>query len=332
MRITNNNQKNFNGMLSNKHIIKSLETIAEHGASFTAGTSFFMSLVVRPVAINATPNVKKENKQHASTSSFCSALMKLGIVEAVALPVENAIKKIDKNPKNFLNPNSIKRLAENNSKLIDSKSYRLATQILKLGTGFLTAIPKSMLTVALIPIMLDKLFQNNSKTTQPDKKIKKDLTFTGKDFIPKGVAKILNNERFQNFAIKHKNCEADIAKHISAGTDILLTTSYCYNAARSQNIKKEQKRPLILNSVIGTGITLLGGYPIDSFIKKQTKPLIHKFIEANKNSPKLSKYLEGVNVLRPALIFASIYYIALPMLSTFLAEKADAFLTQNESC
>ena len=102
MRITSNNQTNFAGVLNNKYLLKSLETIAEHGASFTAGTSFFMSLVVRPIAINTTPNVKKENKQHASTSSFCSALMKLGVVEAVALPIENAIKKIDQSPDKFL--------------------------------------------------------------------------------------------------------------------------------------------------------------------------------------------------------------------------------------
>ena len=64
MRITSNNQgQHFTGMLNNKHLLKSLEIISEHGASFTAGTSFFMSLVVRPMAIKATPNIKKEKSK-----------------------------------------------------------------------------------------------------------------------------------------------------------------------------------------------------------------------------------------------------------------------------
>ncbi len=334
MRITNNNQKNFNGALNNKYLLRSLEAVAEHGASFTAGTSFLMSFVVRPIAINATPNVKKENKQFASTSSFCSALMKLGVVEAVALPIENAIKKIDKSPEKYLNQTTIKNLAEHSPKLIDSKSYRLATQILKLGTGVLTAIPKSMLTVALIPIMIDKLFQpqkDKEEHLSYQNSKKKDLTFTGNNFITKGIARILNNKHYQNFVTKHKNLEPDIAKHMSATTDIILSTSYGLNAARSKKIKEEQKRPLIFNSIIGTGITLAGGYPLDSLIKKQTQPLVAKFIEANKNSSKLSKYIEGINIIRPALIFASIYYIILPMLSTYLAEKTDALLPRSES-
>lgn len=335
MRITSNNQgQHFTGMLNNKHLLKSLETISEHGASFTAGTSFIMSLVVRPMAINATPNIKKENKQHASTSSFCSALMKLGVVEAVALPIENAIKKIDNAPNEYLTPDTIKKFSKTNSKLVDSQSYRLATQFLKLGTGFITAIPKSMLTVALIPIVLDKLFPQPDKIEQLPKYnniTKKSLTFTGRDYITKGVSKLLNNKHLQDFANKHQKLEPDIAKHMSAGTDLLLTTSYSINTAKSQKIKEDQKRPLILNSIIGTGITLAGGYPLDNAIKKASQPLLAKFIEANKNSPKLSKYLEGVNILRPALIFASIYYIALPIISTFLAGKTDELLSQKKS-
>ena len=101
MRITKDNQTNFKSALTNKYLLRSLEMVAEHGASFTATTSFVMSVGVRPLAINMTPGVKKENKQNASASSFCSALMKLCIMEAFAYPIENAVKKIDKIPSNI---------------------------------------------------------------------------------------------------------------------------------------------------------------------------------------------------------------------------------------
>ena len=47
-------------------------------------------------------NVKKENKQYATTNSIASGLIKFGMVEAIALPIENAVKKIDKNPEKYL--------------------------------------------------------------------------------------------------------------------------------------------------------------------------------------------------------------------------------------
>jgi hypothetical protein len=56
----------------------------------------FFSTAVRPFAINSTPNVEKENKQYAISNSIASGLLKFGIIESVALPVELAIKKIDR--------------------------------------------------------------------------------------------------------------------------------------------------------------------------------------------------------------------------------------------
>ena len=98
-------------MLNNKILLKGLEKISEHGTSFAAGTSLVMALGVRPLAILSTPNTEKENKQYASTNSICSGLIKFGLVEAIALPVENAVKKIDQNPQKYLKQSTIKNLA-----------------------------------------------------------------------------------------------------------------------------------------------------------------------------------------------------------------------------
>ena len=324
---------NFTGLLNNKILLKGLEKVSEHGTSFAAGTSLAMSLTVRPFAINATPDVEKENKQYAIANSIGSGIIKFGIVEAVALPIENAVKNIDKNPEKYLKPQTIKNLQETSKKLVESKSYKLSTQIMKLSTGFITAIPKSMLTIALIPVIMDKLFnirKNHKK--QKFENQNKDIHFTGSinENISKGIGKLIDNIKFQNFVKKHKQEDKNIAKHITAATDILLTSSFAYQTNKSDKIKDNRKKALIYNNVISTAITLIGGYGIDNIIKNKTGRFIEKFSKINKGDPKLHKYIEGINIVRPAIIFAGIYYGILPIFSTYMAEKIDKYIENKE--
>lgn len=324
---------NFTGLLNNKILLKGLEKVSEHGTSFAAGTSLAMSLTVRPFAINATPDVEKENKQYAIANSICSGVIKFGIVEAIALPIENAVKNIDQNPEKYLKPQTIKNLQETSKKLVESKSYKLSAQIMKLSTGFITAIPKSMLTIALIPIIMDKLFniRKNDKKQKFENQ-NKDIYFTGSinENISKGIGKLIDNIKFQNFVKKHKQEDKNIAKHITAATDILLTSSFAYQTNKSDKIKDNRKKALIYNNVISTAITLIGGYGIDNIIKNKTGRFIEKFSKINKGDPKLHKYIEGINIVRPAIIFAGIYYGILPIFSTYMAEKIDKYIENKE--
>ncbi len=326
--------------LNNKMLLKTLEKVSEHGSSFAAGTSLVMALGVRPLAILSTPDVEKENKQYACANSICSGLIKFGMIEAVALPVENAVKKIDKNPDKYLKPLTIKLLKAGESGLSESKSYKLAAQITKLGTGLITAIPKSVLTIALIPVIMDKLFnikKNNETVTvknNPDNiqiiKSKK-IPFQGKgtEQLAKGIGKIFDNKTVRQFVIKHADEEKNIAKHMTAATDILLTASAAYQTNNSPNIKENRKKALIYNNVLSTAITLGFGYGIDKAIKNKTGNFIKRFAEVNRHDPKLHKYIEGINIIRPALIFAVIYYGLLPVFSTYIAEKIDKFIERN---
>ncbi len=326
-KITPNNSKFTTKLFSNKTILNSLEKISEHGTSFSAGTTLLMSLAVRPLAIRSTPDVEKENKHYAMANSICSGIIKFGIVEAVALPIENAVKNIDKNPEKFLK--KYKNFA-------GTKSYKLITQLIKLGVGFVTAIPKSMLTIALIPVIMDKLFKQSQspQTSDNSTKISRDnnINFTGNftQKISKGLGKIIDNKTIQNFAKKYENKDNDIAKHITAGTDILLTTSFAYQTHKSNKIKENRKKALIYNNIISTGITLGFGYGIDNLVKNNTEKFIEKFKRINAKDPKLNKYIEGINILRPALIFAAIYYGILPIISTYTAEKVDKYIDKTQ--
>lgn len=304
-------------VLKNQYVLNGLEKISKHPTSFSAGLSLGMAGIVRPLAIAATPNTEKENKQYAITNSISSAIVKFLMVEMIALPVELAIKKIDNNPTKYL-------------KTPNFKGYKFITQFYKLLPGLFTAIPKSMLTVALIPVLMDKIFK-----IKPDEPLLESKTdnisskgnissqnFSGGN-LAKIIAKTLNNKKIQEFAAKHEEKAQDIAKHTTATTDILLVGTSAYKIQTNEKIKENRKKALILNNVISTGITLAFGYGIDKIIRSKTKDFIEKFKKLNADKPpeKMVKYIEGINILRPAIIFAFIYYGILPFLSTYISDK-----------
>ena len=43
------------------------------------------------------------------------------------------------------------------------------------------------------------------------------------------------------------------------------------------------------------------------------------------------KYIEGLNIIRPAVIFAGIYYGILPIVSTYLSERVDKFVQKQQN-
>ncbi|MBQ9245182.1 hypothetical protein IJ182_02820 [bacterium] len=351
MRISNNQQQNtnFKSLMTNKAVLKGLEVISEHSASFIAGTSLAMAAGVRPLAIALTPNTDKENKKYMIANSITSGLVKFAMVEAVALPIENAIKKINKKPDDFFTKNTIKNLKAGADNLVNSKDYGFATQLLKLGSSFFTAIPKSALSVALIPITMDLLFAKKHKQKNNelspynnynaifsdyfDKQNEKTPSFKGKitDIASKGISKILNNDSFQNVVKKHVSKSEDVARNITIATDLLLSASFAHRTAQNKDIEEKRKKPLIYNNLISTGLSVTGGYAIDKLVKKNTQNFIQKFSEANKNNPNLPKYIEGINIVRPTLIFAAIYYGIMPIVSAYTADKLSKISERKEN-
>lgn len=327
-----------NNLLTNKAVLKSLEKISEHGTSFAAGASLLMSLGVRTFSIYNTPDVEKENKFYAMANSVTSGLVKFGIVEAIALPIENAVSRIDKNAGKYLKDSTLKNFSP------ETRSYKFITQIIKLSTGLITAIPKSMLTIALIPVVMDKVFKYNpltdlkkaaekfhSKADSSKFFAQKEIAFTGcmGDKLTKGIGRIINNKNVQKLAKKYEMEDEDIYKHITALTDVLLTSASVWQTNKSPSIKENCKRVLNYNNIINTAITIMAGYWIDGAVKNRSNGIIEKFKEANKLNPKLPKYIEGINILRPTIIFAFIYYGLLPIFSTYTSEKLDKYINKQ---
>ena len=320
----------FKSVYNSKILIKSLKFAADNGALFSATTSLALSTIARPLAILATPKTDKENKKYACAKSFASSTVGYMIMFCASMPVAKAIKKIDKNPYKYLKQQTIKSLQENSNTLLKSTKYNTATQLFKLGLGLIIAIPKSTLTCALIPSIMKVLSpekKEQHKTTLQIKQSKnKPISFKGlynnsTDIMAKLFGKILDTKLIQTIAEKIKN--TNYQQHIITTTDIILTGAFINKTKKSKKIKEENKKPLIYNAGISTGLCVTGGYAINKLTEKQTEKFIEKFKTANKNLQDLEKCIEGIKIAKPILILGGIYYILIPIISTFTADRIN---------
>ncbi len=324
--ITNQNKiPSFKGFYNNKLLLKSLKFAADNGTLFNATASLMLSSVARPVAIMSTPKTDKENKKLACAKALSSTITGYLIMLLASSPVARAVEKIDKNPLKFLKKETVKNLKGNSKTLVSSKIYSFATQLFKLGVGFVIAAPKSALTCALIPAVM-LLFGKRKHKDHINKPTSKTISFKGiynnaTELLAKGIGKVIDTKPLQNFAKKYY--ETNYAQHITSLTDTLLTLAFVQQTVKSKKIEQKRKKPLIYNSLISTGLCIGGGYAINSATKKSTEKFIDKFKIVNRGLPEIEKYIEGIKIAKPALLIGGIYYILIPVISTFLADRTD---------
>lgn len=300
---------------------KGLEFAADNSLLFGATASFALSTFVRSPIILLTPNTDMENKKLACAKSLASGTINYLTVLALSLPVTKAIKKIDKNPHKYLKNETIEVLKAGEKSLAKSRRYAFATQLFKLGLGFALAAPKSLLTCAFIPKIMSKL------SPKPEQKEKtSQISFTGiydesVSGLSKGIGKLIDTKFVQKMSDKLYNTSFE--HHFMSATDIFATGTFMYQTAKSNQIEEKRKKPLMYNAALSTGFCIAGSYLLSKVLNKPTEKFVQKFSAINKKSPKLQKYLEGIKVVKPALILGGIYYIVIPLISTFLAERVD---------
>lgn len=315
-----NRQPSFQGIYNSRVVKKGLLLAADKGMLFSSGVSLALSTVVRPVTILLTPKTDRENKEYACAKSISSSLINFGIMLAASTPVANAISKIDTNPEKYLKTATIETLKGAEKTLAKSKKYSFASQLFKLGLGFVVAAPKSILSTNLIPPIMAKIFPNRKN----EKQNSKNISFTGlspTEKMAKGFGKIMNTKAVQNLSEKFYNSK--FALHIMNLTDALATTTFVATTAKSKKIKEDRKKPLIYNALISTGLSIAGGYTLDKCLEKPTEKFIKKFVEVNKDSKNLHKYIEGIHIAKAALLLGAIYYVIIPVISTFVSDKID---------
>lgn len=318
MKVNSISQKIY----KSKILKKGLEFAADNGTLFVAGTSLFFSTFVRPAATLLTPNVEKENRRLPFVKSVASAFVYFLVTLGLSLPLAKGIKKIDTRPVKYLKAQTIKALEEERKPLYESKAYQFATQLFKLGLGFLIAAPKAIVTDKLLAPVL-KVFCKDSESLKSDKDNKPEqLRFAGSgEFIPRAVGKIIDKEGMQQFSQVMKN--TNFRMHIMALTDILSTAVYTSRVKKNNAFKEEKKGILINNALISTGLCLGLSYPLDKALNKPTQRFIRKFCALNKGDKNLTKYVEGIKLAKPALILGIVYYGLIPVISTFWADRIE---------
>lgn len=304
---------------TNRFLKKGLEFASDNGALFVASASLALSTIARPLAIMATPDTDKQNKRYACAKSLGSSVAGYVLMLGVSKPVASAMKNIDKNPDKYLKKETIKFLQNGEKSLKASSKYKFVTQLFKLGLGFVIAVPKSIMTCALIPPLMKKIFPKKEEKKQSSNQ--KNVSFTGMERLSKGFGKIIDTSFIKKLSNKFHNTNFEF--NMISLTDILATGAFIHQTNKSKGIEKDRKKALIYNSALSTGLCIAGGYAIDKMSQKSTEKFIKKFSEANKNSPKLEKYIDGIKIAKPAMIFGAIYYIAIPIISTFLADRLD---------
>ena len=321
-----------NSICKSKQLKTGLEFVADYGALFKAGTCLTLATIARPLAIYSTPKTDKENKKLACAKSISSSAIGFGLMMGVSLPVTSSIKKIDKTPRKYLKNATIRSLKDTGKKLTESSGYKFATQLFKLGIDTISAVPKSLITCALIPFVMcafTKKPTDNKNITEPkpipsNNLPKKDLTFTGrlpKEPLTKGIAKILDTKFVQNISEKYK--DTNYQMHLTASTDALSTATFAFQTAKSKKIKEDRKKPLINNAIISTGLSIVSGYGLDKALDRPTEKFIDKFKQINKGYKNLDKCVEGIRIAKPALLLGGIYYCVIPLISTFFAERVN---------
>ena len=139
--------------------------------------------------------------------------------------------------------------------------------------------------------------------------------------MPKFIGKIIDSQNLQDFAKKNK--DSNYPMHITALKDTLTTGVFITGAYNSKKIDEPRKGPLIYNSFISTALCIASAYLIDGLTGNADKKIIEKIKTANINDINLKKYIDGYKIAKPALLMGVLYYMLIPLLSTFFAERLD---------
>lgn len=327
------NSISFNGFYNSKGLKKLLSFAENNGALFTTATALTLSAVARPASIMAAPKTDRENKKIACAKAITSTILDFGITFAISLPVVKAVGNINKNPQKYLKKETIKNLAnsaDGANELKNSKAYTLANQMFKLGIGIAIAAPKAILNLIGMPYILD-LFskQEDLKLVTPETSENNQVSFKGKGIekLSKWIGKTIDNKSVQEFS--KKNADSNFPMHINAIKDALATGVFVAGLNNSKKIDEERKKPLIYNSLIGTCLSIVSGYLLDTATKRPAERFIEKLRAANKSDPNLKKYIDGFKIAKPVVILGIMYYAVIPAISTFFGERIDEKLKSD---
>ena len=124
----------------------------------------------------------------------------------------------------------------------------------------------------------------------------------------------------QKFSERFK--DSNFPMHIIAATDALTTATFIHQTNISNKIPEDIKRTLNYNTGFSTALSIASSYILDKLTQKPTEKFIENFKLANKGLPNIEKQVDGIRIAKPILLMGCVYYMLIPFVSTFLAERA----------
>lgn len=154
---------------------KVLDFANEQQLVFGATFALLLTCIMRPAAIIIVPSKKnKDDQKYASAHSIASGIIGFAISSMLFYPIGNAIKRVGKEHKDFIG--AFGKSIKDNSYLRKEESYKTAKIFLDRAPDIITAIPKGILTVALIPPILKYVFDLKKKKTESNDNVNRVVT------------------------------------------------------------------------------------------------------------------------------------------------------------
>lgn len=137
------------------------------------------------------------------------------------------------------------------------------------------------------------------------------------ELLAKGIGKVAENKKVEEFTKWCVNKNIDYTQHLSAICANTLNCFYMYNVMKSKKIEPEQKKPLMLNMLIGTALSTVAGYKLNKVIDKKLAP----FDTAIKKhyGDKASDIMKGFKIAKSLMVFQLLYRFMCPVVATPIA-------------
>lgn len=156
----------FNRILTSEKTRKVLETAGGKQALFQASFALVLTCGFRPLSILLMPSKKnKDDQKYASAHSIASGVIGFIITSVLLAPFNNAFKKVQ---------TKLKDMIEKGNYLKNEEAADTAKIFVGRLTDWVPAIPKGILTIALIPPILKYVFGIEKKKSGD--KVKADQT------------------------------------------------------------------------------------------------------------------------------------------------------------
>ena len=155
--ISNGIDKVLTAISKNKYAQKFIEMADTNMLVFDAAFALLINCTLRPFTIMSLPSKKKDHEKNkkAASKSIASGVMGFVCAQALALPLQAAMRKINANQAKYMTKNTIKHW---NTEITKSKNKKeklgkTTEKVIQRGFEMLMIPVRAGLTVALLPIV-----------------------------------------------------------------------------------------------------------------------------------------------------------------------------------